>query len=153
MVFPCMASHIVGGEMTYKYVGPGLAPNTRIYNVILKLFRDQHCTNCAQMPADVWIGIYNNDNNSEIINPGTGLNYFDVTKASEDRVAVDPFPPCISNPPTLDYDVATYSLQVILPNNGKGYTAAYQTCCRVHPLENVYNDSGSGGGTGATYNC
>ena len=153
MVFPCMASHIVGGEMTYKYVGPGSAPNTSIYTVILKLFRDQDCTNCAQMPADVWIGIYNNDNNSEIINPGTGSNYFDVPKASEDRVAVDPFPPCISNPPTLDYDVATYSLQVILPNNGKGYTAAYQTCCRVHPLENVYNDSGSGGGTGATYNC
>jgi len=148
-----MASHIVGGEMTYKYVGPGSAPNTSNYTITLKLFRDQDCTNCAQMPADVWIGIYNNDNSSEIINPGTGLNYFDVAKASEGRVPVDPFPPCISNPPSLDYDVATYTFQVALPNNVKGYTAAYQTCCRVHPLENVYNDSGSGGGTGATYNC
>lgn len=153
MVFPCMASHIVGGEMTYEYVGPGSVPNTSKYAITLKLFRDENCTNCAQMPADVWIGIYNNDNGSEIIDPGTGHNYFDVVKASESLVPVNPFPPCISNPPVLQYDVAIYTLQVTLPDNVKGYAGAYQTCCRVHPLENVFNDSGSGGGTGSTYSC
>jgi gliding motility-associated-like protein len=152
MVLPCMASHIVGGEMIYTYVGPGSVSNTSNYIITLKLFRDQDCTNCAEMPPDVWIGIYNNDNSSEIIDPGTGLKYFDVPKDSEGRVPVT-FPPCISNRPSLDYDVATYTLQVTLANNVKGYTAAFQTCCRVHPLENVFNDSGSGGGTGATYGC
>src|SRR5674476_1456970 len=154
MVLPCMASHIVGGEMSYQYVGPGLNPNTSSYIITLKLFRDENCTNCAQMPADVWIGIYNNDNNSEILNPANGLNYFDVPKKGNDSdVLVNPFPPCISNPPLLHYHVATFTLSVTLPNNVKGYTASYQTCCRVHPLENVFNNASSGGGTGSTYSC
>src|ERR1019366_1680959 len=145
MVLPCMASHIVGGEMSYQYVGLGLNPNTSKYIITLKLFRDQNCTNCAAMPDIVWIGIYNNDNNSEIINPEYDKNG-QIPKNDESQVHVNPFPPCISNPPSLKYDVATYTLTVTLPNNANGYTAAYQTCCRIHPLENVFNNSGSGGG-------
>src|ERR1700690_1873382 len=134
MVLSCKASHIVGGEMTYQYVGPGSSPNTSIYNITLKLFRDQNCTNCALMPSDVWIGIYNNDNNSDILNPGTGLPYYDVPKSDETQVPVNPFPSCITNPPLLNYHVATFILNsVTLPNNASGYTATYQTCCRVHP--------------------
>ena len=152
MVLPCMASHIVGGEMSYQYVGPGLSPNTSSYTITLKLFRDQNCTNCAAMPDIVWIGIYNNDNNSEIINPENDKNG-QIPKNDESQVQVNPFPPCISNPPSLKYDVATYTFTVTLPNNTTGYTAAYQTCCRVHPIENIFNNSGTGGGTGSTYSC
>src|SRR5258708_37486946 len=110
MVLPCMASHIVGGEMSYKYVSPGLNSNSSKYIITLKLFRDENCTQCALMPDDVWIGIYNNDNNSEIVNPADGKNYFDVVKINEIDVPVNPFPPCISNPPLLHYRVATYTL-------------------------------------------
>jgi len=102
------------------------------------------------MPADVYIGIFNNDNNSQY--PGFNQAY-DVYKTSESSVAVNPYPPCISNAPTLDYHVAVYTVTVDLPNNSKGYVASYQTCCRVHPLDNVFNDSGTGGGTGSTYSC
>jgi len=150
MVLPCLASHIVGGEMSYQYVGPGSSPNTSNYTITLKLFRDQNCTSCALMPDDVWIGIYDNGSNAEYPGPN---QYYDVVKASESEVAVNPFPPCISNPPLLNYHVATFTFSVTLPNNTSGYTAAYQTCCRVHPLENVFNNSGSGGGTGSTYSC
>src|SRR6185312_5500740 len=94
--------------------------------------------------------IYDNGNNTQFPGPD---QYYDVAKAAESEVAVNPFPPCISNPPLLNYHVATFTFSVTLPNNTSGYTAAYQTCCRVHPLENVFNDSGSGGGTGSTYSC
>jgi len=146
---PCLASHIIGGEMTYVYVGPSGA-NARQYIITLKLFRDQNCSNCAAMPTDVFIGIYNNDDGQEF--PGAG-NYYDVNKNSETLVPVDPFPPCITDPPILNYHVATFTLTVNLPNNAKGYTAAYQTCCRVQNLENVYNNVGSTSGTGSTYSC
>jgi gliding motility-associated-like protein len=145
-----MASHIVGGEMSYQYVGPGAIPNSRNYIITLKLFRDQNCTSCALMPDDVWIGIFDNGNKTQYPGP---LQYYDVIKGGESEVPVNPFPPCISNPPLLNYHVATYTLTVTLPINTQGYTAAYQTCCRVHPLENVFNNSGSGGGTGSTYSC
>ena len=63
--------------MIYEYVGPGNSPNSRIYKITLKLFRDQH-TSGALMPADVYIGIFNNDNNVE-----TPSLPYDVFKSSE----------------------------------------------------------------------
>ena len=73
-------------------------------------------------------------------------------KSFEGPVIVNPFPPCISNAPTLNYHVGLFTLSVTLPNNSNGYTATYQTCCRVNPLANVFN-SQSVGGTGSTYSC
>jgi gliding motility-associated-like protein len=147
-VFSSFASHITGGEMIYEYLGPGSTPNTKKYRITLRLFRDNDCTACAGMPADVYIGVFNNDNGSEYPTSSP----FDVPIASETLVPVDPFPPCIVNPPDLSYDVGSYPFIVDLPDNTNGYTATYQTCCRVNPLENVYNFAGVGG-TGVTYNC
>lgn len=145
---PAWAAHIVGGEMLYKYVGPGINPNTSNYIITLKLFRDQLTTG-ASMPGDVFIGIFNNDDGTQF--PAFKQPY-DVFKSTEVPVQVDSFPPCISNAPILNYHVGIFILQVTLPDNIKGYTATYQTCCRVNPLANVYNAPGVGG-TGSTYSC
>jgi gliding motility-associated-like protein len=148
MVFPCRAAHIIGGEMIYQYMGTGATANSGIYQITLKLFRDQLTTGAA-MPTDVFIGIYNNDDNSQF--PGLNLPY-DIDKLAENTVLVDAFPPCINNPPTLNYHVGIFVMVVTLPNNTHGYTATYQTCCRVNPLANVFNSQNSGG-TGSTYSC
>ena len=146
-----LAHHIVGGEMLYEYLGPGSAPNTKQYRITLKLFRDQNCVApCAQMPADVWIGIYNRDNNIEY--SACATLYCDVPKSDEQSVPVNPYPPCISNPPALDYHVGYYTFIVELPDNNTGYTAAYQTCCRVDNPNNVFNPSANNV-AGSTYNC
>ncbi len=148
---PCRAAHIVGGEMIYEYQGPGSAANTNRYIITLKLFRDQFTTGAA-MPSDVSIGIFNNDNGSQISGPDPNYLYFLVPKNDEQTVTVNPFPSCITNPPTLNYHVGIFRLSIDLPINVKGYTATYQTCCRVNPLENVFNAAGLGG-TGSTYSC
>ncbi|MBA2248790.1 MAG: hypothetical protein H0W12_01205, partial [Chitinophagaceae bacterium] len=140
------ASHIVGGEMTYQYLGPGTAPNTKSYKVTLKLFRDENCSNCAAIPGSVFIGVFSNDNGNEYLGP------LDIQKNSEDDVPIAPFPPCITNAPSLIYHVAYYIFTLELPANNKGYTVSYQTCCRVNPLENVFNTTGVNG-TGSTYTC
>ena len=31
LTLPALAAHIIGGEMRYAYVGPGVAPNSKIY--------------------------------------------------------------------------------------------------------------------------
>ena len=143
--FAASASHIVGGDMRYEYLGPGTNLLTKKYKITLRLFRDNHCLNgCAVMPTIVDIGIYNNDNNKEYPGP----NPFIIPKTSESIVPVNSAPPCIVNAPDLNYSLGIYELTVDLPDNLKGYTAAYQTCCRVNPLENViYNN------TGSTYFC
>ncbi len=143
--FQGFASHIVGGEMTYEYTGPGLSPNTKHYKITLKLFRDQ-LGGGAAMPVNVYIGIF--DGNQQYPAPGQP---YPVDKTREDVVPVKPFPPCVVNADPIDYHVGIYELNIDLPNNVNGYTAAYQTCCRVMPLENVDNNTSNG--TGSTYNC
>lgn len=142
------ASHITGGEMTYTYLGPGSAPNTKKYTITLKLFRDSHTTGAA-MPTEVYIGLFDNDTDLQF--PSANRPFI-VNRMSESVVPVSSFPPCLTNAPDLDYTVGSYSLVIDLPDNEEGYTATYQTCCRVNPLENVYNADGNGG-TGSTYSC
>ena len=147
MVLPCQAKHIVGGEMLYTYLGKGTAPNTSKYLITLKLFRNQDVApDVAKMPDNVFIGIFNNDDGTQFQGP---FPWYDVPKSDEESVTVNPFPPCINNAPNLNYHVGIYLLTVDLPTNTKGYTATYQTCCRISPLANVINDNG--GQTGSTY--
>jgi gliding motility-associated-like protein len=149
LVFNCQAHHIVGGEMVYTYLGKGSAANTSKYLITLKIFRDQNVPpNTAQMPTQVYIGIFNNDNGKQYPGPNP---YYIVNRSSETQVPVNAFPPCMSNAPNLSYHVGTFLLTVELPDNAKGYTAAYQTCCRVDDLQNVDNFNGSR--TGSTFTC
>src|SRR5688572_7396895 len=149
---PVFASHIVGGEMIYEFISADAGNKTKKYRITLYLFRDENFTNCAAMPAKVFIGIFSNDNFSQF---PSGGGYFDIKQNTEDQVPVRDAPECITNPPNLTYNSASYTFEIDLPDNNKGYTAAYQTCCRVAPLMNVYNQPGGGGGsgTGSTYNC
>jgi gliding motility-associated-like protein len=145
------ANHITGGEMTYKYVAPGNQANTRKYLITLKLFRDEHTIDGAPMPSLVYIGIFNNDNNRQF--PSNDSPFW-VQKVRESSVAVSPYPPCVNNAPDLEYHVGYFVTDtIVLPNNNKGYTVAYQTCCRVNPLMNVFILNNSRDGTGSTYSC
>ncbi|OLY93600.1 gliding motility-associated C-terminal domain-containing protein [Cnuella takakiae] len=141
------ASHIVGGEMIYRYKGPGAAPNTSQYTITLRLFRDELCPPpCAPMPNEVLIGIFDNDEGSQYLAT-------EVRRTSVDRANTGQPPLCVVNPPTLLYNIAEYTQTFELPNNAKGYTAAYQTCCRVSPLTNVFSTGAPNSGTGSTYSC
>lgn len=156
LFFTCavFASHIVGGEMIYEFVSDNPTASTKKYRITLRLFRDENCPPpCADMPPDVFIGIFNNDTRVQYPGPAS---YFTVTRNSELKVPENPAPPCITNKPNLLYNVATYTFTVDLPYNQNGYTAAYQTCCRVASMKNVFNPlggQGGGNGTGSTYAC
>jgi hypothetical protein len=133
------ATHITGGEMIYEYLGPGSVANTIKYQITLRLFRDEAANTStppgAQMPTSVWIAIFNNDNLQQY--PGNG-QYFDVPRTGLNTVPVAPFPPCMTNIPTLNYTVGYFTFIIDLPINQKGYTGTYNTCCRVHPMVNKF---------------
>jgi gliding motility-associated-like protein len=141
------ANHISGGEMIYQYLGPGSTPNTKRYKITLKLFRDNNGGGAA-MPTSVYIGIFNNDNGTQV-NGG----YFNVNITSTDNVPVTAPPTCMTNPPALNYSVGIFEFNVDLPNNVNGYTTGYQTCCRIFPLENVLTQNQPAQGEGSTYSC
>jgi hypothetical protein len=59
------ASHIVGGEVFYTYLGPGTTANTSRYKVSLRLFRDCNVqcgqgSNVACLPAVAIVSIFTN---------------------------------------------------------------------------------------------
>jgi gliding motility-associated-like protein len=129
---PVIAKHITGGEVIYDYKSPGAA-NSKIYTITLRLFRDNTCTGCSVMPTSVGLRIFNNDNNSQL---SGDLN---IPLNSQQPVAIILSPPCLSNQPTLDYNVGLYIIDIEVPNNNNGYTITYQTCCRVDNIENIGN--------------
>ena len=138
------SAHITGGEMIYDFISA--TPTSKTYRITLLLFRDENCLNCAVMPSNVWIGIYNNDN-AQLFGGTGGQNIYDINLSRVENVPLGTIPDCITNPPTLRYTVGYYTFTVTLPNNNNGYTAAYQTCCRIDNIMNVGNS------VGATYTC
>lgn len=128
------AKHITGGEMIYTFVSSTATSKT--FRITLRLFRDENSIGSAEMPPSVIIGIFNN-NNSQLVTNRT------ITLSSIQNVPVNALPLCISNAPNLSYTVGYYIFTIELPNNAQGYTAAYQTCCRIDGIENVPNSIGA----------
>lgn len=136
--FSCVyAKHITGGEIIYDFIGPGSSSNSNVYRITLKLFRDENCFNCAAMPESVTIGIFDNGNNSLY------GGYHNINISFTEVLPLNTLPSCITNPPMLTYRAGYYEFEVSLPNNTAGYTATYQTCCRIDNIENIPNQIGA----------
>ena len=114
------ASHIVGGEVFYTYLGPGAIANTSRYRVTMRLFTEcgQACgggTSVACPPTSVIIGIFSNAapfaRVTDITLPRTSLPWIDLTT----------YPACITDRPRVCYQVNTYSTVTELANTAQGY--------------------------------
>lgn len=139
------AAHIIGGEMRYAYIGPGTAPNSKLFKITLWLARGE---TGAAFAASYVVGVFNNDNGTKVIGTAANNNWL-VTMDNPPGIQAVPIilPECIQGAPVLNYTYATYSMTIELPDNQNGYTITYQTCCRIDGMINVGNS------TGSTYNC
>ncbi len=145
-----LASHIVGGEIYYTYLGAGTTANTSRYRVTLRLFTEcgQSCGNGSSVacpPTSVVIGIFTNKV------PYDKVQNITMPLTSEPQINLTTYPPCLNTRPPVCYKVNTYSSEVQLSNTADGYRLAYQTCCRAGTL-NVRSDASTLSGVpGATY--
>ena len=136
------ASHIIGGEVIYKYMGP-VAGNKSRYQVSLSIYED--CLHGSQQAIaednPAYFAVYDDLDN---------LFYFDSSHYSS---SVD-VPPnyniaCITNAPDMCTWKKTFIITFDLPRNGHSYTVVYQRCCRNGDIMNIVNPANSG----ATYTC
>ena len=125
-----LASHIVGGEMNYHYIG-----NDQ-YEITLVVYRD--CLN-GQAPYDpeAAIGIF--DSNGNLIN--NVLVPFDGAANVPNAINT----PCLTPPLDVCDEVGHYYTTLTLPPRPGGYIIAYQRCCRNYSCINILQY------TGATY--
>jgi gliding motility-associated-like protein len=134
MATPVFSTHIVGGEITYRYLG------NDDYEIRLSLFVDCVFGSPAAIlqDSDAYIGVFDTANNlyaSLLIprNPPvriTSINYN-----------------CVLPPINACVDFYAYTDTIKLPYSPGGYTISFQRCCRNNSLVNIINPLS----TGATY--
>jgi len=150
IAFNIFASHIVGGEVAYTYVGPGAQPNTSRYTILLRLFTEcgQICggnTGVSCPPTNPLVGIFVN------ASPYSKIVDLALSPAGNPQLNLSTYPPCLDNNPPVCYQVNTYTGQVDLADNINGYRLAYQSCCRAASLNVSSNAATLSGVPGATY--
>jgi hypothetical protein len=111
------ATHIVGGEMNYRYLG------NNDYEVRLTVYRD--CYNGVP-PFDnpAAIGIFDVNNNL--------VNTLYINFTFSDTLAPTVLSPCLIPPTNICYEKTTYIATVNLPPIPGGYQLVYQRCLPQH---------------------
>lgn len=126
---PSQASHIVGGEIYYDYLGNN---NYRFY---IALYRDCASTGASYdspMPLSVFTG--------------TGIRISDenVTFPGSTVLPIIFNNPCITAPTGICTERAIYTVILNLPPSVSGYIVAYQRCCRGPNITNLVSPDDTG---------
>lgn len=133
------ATHIAGGELYYRYIGPGTAANTSRYEVTMRLLRECNSVGAQLNGEVVNIGIYNAASLART-NTLTLAQTFSGT------------PPTIRNTPgantcltifiSVCYQVGVYQSNIDLPNIPEGYILSWTRYSRMD-LQNTSNPMGA----------
>lgn len=125
------ATHIVGGTLTYEYLGGSS------YRITLKLYRSC-AAGSAAFDANAVVEIRRN-------NGGTFTPSKDITMALVTTSLVNPYIDTCAVKPNICIEEAIYSKVVNnLPPLTGGYHLYYQRCCRNSVITNLNNPLGTG---------
>ena len=122
------ATHIVGGEMYYTYLG------NDDYELTIKMYRDCNATTPFDDP--LFFGVFGS----------SGEHLFDdqLFPTSITDVPITVNNPCLTPPDNICTEEAIYQGTIHLPAGTGGYTIAYQRCCRGSFIANLDNPSDQG---------
>lgn len=137
------ARHIKGGEISYRYAGPGAAPNTIRYEITLRLFLECNAAG-QQLDAEANVGIYYNADGQIV-----GGAPFELPLTGDEFITLSAPDPCIKSPSQVCYRLRTYTKMIDLPQTEQGYTAVFQRCCRIDGLSNLSPNRN----IGSSYTC
>lgn len=126
------ATHIVGGEIFYDYLG------SNNYKVTLKIYRD--CFNgLAPFDNPAFLTVYGASNNVIMTRTLSLLSVTNVPPSINN--------PCIQTPNSVCVEEGVYEDVINLPPLAGGYYLVYQRCCRNNTILNLINPNA----VGATY--
>lgn len=128
------AMHVKGGYIQYKYNGASTTSGYSNYTITVTVYFS--CTTNGPK-GSVYLGIFDASTNSSVYSKSIGYN-------SDTYLTKTTYSPCMSNPPSICYEVRTFTATVDLPDNTAGYTLAVQDALRVSGIINISN-SGSDG--------
>lgn len=133
--FKLLATHVVGGEMKYDYLGADS------YYVELRMYVDCENGSKAAISQDstghfgVFVGL-----------TMESYDRYELFRGAPSRLSKVNYS-CVIPPENVCVDMYTYDTIMVLPENETGYYISYQRCCRNHSILNLDDP----GGTGSTY--
>jgi gliding motility-associated-like protein len=137
------AAHIVGGEMTYKFIRRDTANPMRItYRFTMLVYRDSASTGSGLDPT-VSIGTY--------LKRPNGISVFVRTRIvslnPNTRYIPRPSLPCSETPSNIGVLEGKYEWEETLidtSNSGSAYIVAWQRCCRNNTIGNINSPQAAG---------
>ena len=128
------AKHVKGGHIEYKYNGPGATDGTSNYTFTVTVFFS--CTTTG--PKDnVYLGVFDAATNAAVIS-------HQVETTTIRNVTKTDINPCMSNPPTICYEIYTYVYTDDIPDNKAGYVVSVQYALRIDGIVNIHASGSSG---------
>ncbi len=127
-IFNANASHIVGGEIYYDYLGNN---NYRFY---ISVYRDCNSTG-ASFDSPLSLGVFSG---------GVLIQNVQVPFNGSQLVPVVFNNPCVTPPNNICTENSVYTTVINLPPSVNGYTISYQRCCRGPNINNLINPSDTG---------
>ena len=127
------ASHIVGAELFYDYLG------NNNFKITLRLYRNCGCpdpSQCAEYGDPEYVQIFDS--------LGNYIDSIPMAMPPRDTILPDITNPCLS-PISVCIEQAFYTGTYHLPPIAGGYTIVYQRCCRNSAIQSIPPN------TGATY--
>ncbi|MDG1331831.1 MAG: PKD domain-containing protein [Crocinitomicaceae bacterium] len=126
--FGSQASHIVGGDIYYDYLG------NDTYRFYISIYRDCNSTG-AQFDSPLPLAVYNN---------GALVQNVNIPFPGDANVPVVFNNPCVTPPNNICTENAIYVTDIVLPPVVGGYTISYQRCCRGPNITNIQNPDDTG---------
>jgi gliding motility-associated-like protein len=167
--YPLLASHIVGGEVSYKYLGETEQGALSIYTVSISIYEDCLNGSVSAIADDdpAYLIVYANDKTTSdpILNYDTtfipfdnavskygcynGYFYDSLYHTASIKVPTGFSNQCVTNVPQTCLTQKTFTKTYYLPHNTQGYMITYQRCCRNAEIDNIRDP----GNTGSTFYC
>ncbi|MFM2394862.1 MAG: hypothetical protein RLZZ546_2845, partial [Bacteroidota bacterium] len=127
------ATHIVGGDITYKFISRNETLKQNRYQIILTLRRDDSKPDNEPFDANAGVAIFRHT--------GQNVSIFDfknLPKPSPEDINEGISSNCGFIGDQIKYQEATYKMIIDLPDNPQGgYSFVYQRCCRNATINNI----------------
>ncbi|HKR04034.1 MAG TPA: hypothetical protein VJY62_05295 [Bacteroidia bacterium] len=143
-----VATHLMGGSLTYEYIGPS-GVNTQ-YHVTLKIYRycDQTSGGTAALDPSMMLGVYLQD--PALPNADKAWFETDNMPITVQQFITPPNPNSNCNfSSTVCVEKGIYETDIFLPASAAGYHLMVERCCRNGNIVNLSNP----GSIGQTYYC
>ena len=129
-----LANHVKGGYIRYEYLGAGSATGTSQYKVTVTVF---YGCGVNGPKASVTLRALDASTGSSVLSTT-------ISTTTSATVSKSSYNPCLSNPPTICYEVYTYVTTLTLTDNTAGYELAVTDQYRTANIINIASSSSTG---------